>query len=206
MPFPNQHNNEYILAAANEIEWLVYASRGHAAVLFTSYRVMDMVCGHLEKRKMPFPMFRLEKGDIKVIERFKQSGNGVLFAAGAMWEGIDIPGDALSMVVIVKLPFSVPDPIRDYEQTLYRDMSAYKESVIKPEMAIKLKQGAGRVLRTETDTGCIAILDSRANTSGAYHDYILNALPKCQVTDKIEQVERFFREVKPTSYFVQSWD
>jgi ATP-dependent DNA helicase DinG len=110
VPFPDQHGQEYILSVANEVEELIRASNGHAAVLFTSYRAMELVCEHLAERDLPFPMFRLNKGGIKEIERFKKSGNGVLFAAGALWEGIDIPGDALSMLIIVKLPFAVPDP------------------------------------------------------------------------------------------------
>ena len=84
MPFPNQRDNNYILAVANEIEQLVYASHGHAAVLFTSYKVMDMVWEHLDERALPFPMFRMDKGGMREIEKFKRSGNVILFAAGAM--------------------------------------------------------------------------------------------------------------------------
>jgi ATP-dependent DNA helicase DinG len=201
MPFPNQRDKRYILATADEIEQLIHASHGHAAVLFTSYKAMDMVWEHLTERGIPFPMFRLDKGGIREIERFKQSGNGVMFAAGALWEGIDIPGDALSMLIIVKLPFAVPDPIGEYEQTQYADMDEYKERVIKPEMAIKLKQGHGRAVRTETDTSVIAIIDSRANKTGAYRAYALNALPRCYVTDDIKEVEGFFRVKKLSRYF-----
>ena len=178
MPFPNQRDSNYILAAANEIEQLVYASHGHAAVLFTSYKVMDMVWEHLEERNMPFPLFRLDKGGVREIEQFKKSGNGVLFAAGALWEGIDIPGDALSMLIIVKLPFAVPDPISEYERTLYDSMDEYKECVIKPEMLVKTKQGYGRDFRTEKDTGCVAFLDSRMNSNGSCRVYVLNGLPQ----------------------------
>jgi len=80
--------------------------------------MMGIVYSALKKRGIPFPMFRLDKGGVKEIERFKKSGNGVLFASGALWEGIDIPGDALSMLIMVKLPFPVPNPIGKYEQTL----------------------------------------------------------------------------------------
>jgi hypothetical protein len=89
IPFPDQNSDEYILAVANGIEKLIYASHGHAAVLFTSYKAMDKVWEHLSKRSIPFPMFRLGKGSVREIERFKKSGNGILFAAGALWEGID---------------------------------------------------------------------------------------------------------------------
>ena len=201
MPFPNQRDENYILAVANEIEQLICASNGHAAVLFTSYRAMDMVWGHLEDRALPFPMFRMDRGGLHEINKFKRSGNGVLFAAGALWEGIDIPGDALSMLIIVKLPFAVPDPIGEYEQTLYANIAEYKECVILPEMLIKLKQGFGRLIRTETDSGVVAILDSRVNSNGLYRNYVLSGLPKCWVTDSIDDVENFYTAVKAPDYF-----
>lgn len=201
MPFPDQRDPNYILAAANEIEQLVYASHGHAAVLFTSYRVMDMVWAHLAERSLPFPLFRMDKGGVREIERFKQSGNGILFAAGAMWEGIDIPGDALSMLIIVKLPFAVPDPISEYERAQYDSMERYKELVLTPEMLVKLKQGAGRLIRMEFDTGAVALLDSRATKGGAYREIVLNALPERHVTNSLEDIERFFESVKSAEYF-----
>jgi len=202
MPFPDQSNREYILAAANKIEELIYASHGHAAVLFTSYKAMDMVWEHLGERGIPFPMFRLDKGGIREIDRFKKSGNGVLFAAGALWEGIDIPGDALSMLIIVRLPFAVPDPISEYERTLYNGMGEYKELVIKPDMLIKTKQGAGRPIRTETDTAVIAFIDSRMAQDEAYREYVLDGMPDCEVTDDMKVVEGFILLKKSPEYYL----
>jgi ATP-dependent DNA helicase DinG len=144
---------------------------------------------------------RLERGSSAAIEKFKKSKNGVLFASGALWEGIDIPGDTLSMLIIVKLPFQVPDPIGEYEQTLYSSMFEYKNRVIVPEMLIKLKQGFGRLIRALTDTGVVAILDSRANSTGAYRERILATLPDCNVTSVIKKVWQFFRAVKAPGYF-----
>jgi ATP-dependent DNA helicase DinG len=201
VPFPDQNNKNYILATANEIEQLIYASHGHAAVLFTSYKVMDQVWELLKKRNIPFPFFRLDKGGVREIDRFKQSGNGVLFAAGALWEGIDIPGDALSMLIIVKLPFPVPDPISEYERSKYGSPDRYREEVLKPEMLIKLKQGHGRAIRLEKDTAAIAILDCRAGIDGVYRWYVTNGLPKCYVTSDINDVKGFFHVVKPEDYF-----
>jgi Rad3-related DNA helicase len=204
VPFPNQRDMQYIDAVADETERLINAAHGHTAVLFTSYRVMDMVWERLTNRGMDFPMFRLNKGGAGAIEQFKQSGNGVLFASGALWEGIDIPGDTLSMLIIVKLPFSVPDPISEYEQTLYKDMDEYKRFVIVPEMLIKLMQGFGRLIRTETDTGVVAILDCRVGLYGAYRIESLSALPGCNVTAQIRDVERFIKAKKPQDYFKYS--
>jgi ATP-dependent DNA helicase DinG len=202
MPFPDIKSRDYIAAVADEVEKLVIASHGHAAVLFTSYKAMDMVWEKIAARRLQFPLFRLDKGGVREIEKFKQSGNGILFAAGALWEGIDIPGDALSMLIIVKLPFKVPDPVSEYERTLYPNFRAYRDAVILPDMLIKGKQGCGRLIRLETDKGCIAIFDSRANKHGIYRTPLLYALPSCRVTDKISDIADFMREVKPPEYFV----
>jgi ATP-dependent DNA helicase DinG len=146
-------------------------------------------------------MFRLDKGGVKEIERFKQSGNGVLFASGSLWEGIDIPGDPLSMLIIVKLPFQVPDAIGEYERTQYPNFGAYLRSVLIPEMLVKLKQGFGRLIRTETDTGCVAILDCRAAIGAVYHSSIIGALPKCEVTNDIGRAKQHFLDMKSDDYF-----
>ena len=201
VPFPDQQSKAYIDALTDEIEQLIYASNGHAAVLFTSYNTMGLVYAKLHQRGIPFPLFRLDKGGVREIERFKQSGNGVLFASGAMWEGIDIPGDILSMLIIVKLPFAVPDSISEYEQTLYPSFHEYLNTVIMPEMLIKLKQGFGRLIRTERDSGVVAILDSRVSNDGVYRECVLNALPECCVTYDIDDVEHFFEDKKEPSYF-----
>jgi len=200
---PNQGNSDYILSVADEIERLVYASHGHAVILFTSYRAMDKVYQYLKERNLPFPLFRLEKGDVRTVERFKESGNGVLFAAGSLWEGIDIPGDALSLVVIVKLPFPVPDPISEYERSLYDSHHEYQQQVVLHETAIKTKQGQGRGHRTETDTAVIAYLDSRLSPDGQYLAYFgSEVFLDCQVTTDLAAVAKFFNERKPLEYFL----
>jgi len=206
-PFPSNQDADYINAVTDEIERLVQASRGRAVVLFTSHDALGRVYTAMEQRacspgaELPYPLFRMGRGDVAVIERFKQSGNGVLFASGAIWEGIDIPGDILSMLIIVRLPFAVPDPVGEWERTLYRSLDEYKANVVVPEMLIKLKQGFGRLIRTEKDSGCVAILDCRVNMSGAYRNRILAALPPCRVTSDIAEVDRFMRAIKPAAYF-----
>ncbi len=199
-PFPDPRNKAYLEAITGEIEKLVHASNGHAAVLFTSYNAMGNVFSALQKRGMPFPMFRMDKGGVREIERFKHSGNGILFASGSMWEGIDIPGDALSMLIIVKLPFPAPDPISEYERTQYNSFDEYRDCVITPEMLIRLLQGCGRLIRLETDSGVIAILDCRMN--GFYREVSLAALPFCPVTSSISCVEDFYISHKAPEYFM----
>lgn len=203
IPFPDNRNRAYIKAIADEIESLIITAHGHTAVLFTSYNTLGIVHAELKKRGLPFPLICLERGSSSAIEQFKASGNGVLLASGSLWEGIDIPGDTLSMLIIVKLPFAVPDPISEYEQTLYADIDEYKQSVIVPEMLIKLKQGFGRLIRNEKDTGAVAILDSRVNRSGYYRNLVLAALPKIRVTSRIEEIEQFMRMMKVSGYFAQ---
>ena len=201
VPFPDQQDKGYLLAVADEIQRLVTASHGHAAVLFTSYNAMGQVFSILRERELPFPMFRMGKRDTAALDNFKASSNGILFASGSFWEGIDIPGDALSMLIIVKLPFAVPDPIGDYEKTLYPDMMAYKNEALVPDMLVKLKQGFGRLIRTEGDSGVCAILDSRARVGAPYHDRMITALPSCQTASSIDAVRRFLTARKPAAYF-----
>jgi len=202
MPFPDIKNRDYIMAAADETEKLIRAAHGHAALLFTSYKAMDMVYEILEGRGIGFPMFRMDKGGVSAIDRFRESKNGVLFASGAMWEGIDLPGDVLSMLMIVKLPFAVPDPIAEYERTLYNDTVEYINCVVVPEMIIKLKQGFGRLIRHENDTGVVALLDSRVRVNAPYRGRVLRALPDCAVTSDIADVEAFIQIKKGPDYFM----
>ena len=200
-PFPDNKDKYYIASVVNEVERLILAAHGHAVILFTSYNVMGRVHAMLLSRNLPFPLFRLERGGVNAIERFKKSANGVLLASGALWEGIDIPGDTLSLLVIVKLPFAVPDPIGDYERSLCGSMEVYKAKAIVPDMLVKLKQGFGRLIRTETDTGVVAILDSRANSRGAYRERVLAALPECRVTSNMQEISDFMQARKSPAFF-----
>ena len=200
-PYPDNRKTRYINAISSEVERLITATHGHTAVLFTSYRVMEMVYEKIAGRKLGYPLFKLNRSGGGAIARFKNSGNGVLFASGSMWEGIDIPGDILSSLIIVKLPFQVPDPLSEYEREQYASDEEYKRLVILPDMLLKLKQGFGRLIRLESDTGVVAVLDSRARVGGAYRDAVLDALPPCRVTDSVKDVERFIQTVKNKDYF-----
>jgi ATP-dependent DNA helicase DinG len=199
-PFPDNGDPDYIAAVAAEIRRLIIASHGHAAALFTSYKAMDMVHERIAANPLPFPVFRTERGGMSAIEQFKQSGDGVLFATN-LWEGFDVSGDALSLLVIVRLPFAVPDPVSDWERSLYDNFDDYKNSVIIPEMLVKLKQGCGRQIRSESDTGVVAIIDRRVSSRGAYRKPVLDALPRCQVTSNPDDISVFMIEKKPAAYF-----
>ena len=190
--------NQYL---ANQIVRLTAACHGHALVLFTSYRQMRNVYDALGGR-LTFPVFQAGRGQNRTIQKFKESGNGVLFAAGSCWEGIDFPGDMVSLLIIAKLPFPIPDPVSNYERQQYPNLSDYINAEIIPEMQKKLRQGFGRAIRTEQDSCVVAILDERAGIGGRYHDAVLAALPTCPITEKIEDVQQFIREQKRPDYFL----
>ena len=200
-PFPDNNSENYIKSISDEIMKLIEATHGHTAVLFTSYNVMDKVSKIIEREKPDYPLFKLKRGGGNAIERFKEAKNGVLFASGSMWEGVNIPGDLLSSLIIVRLPFQVPDPLSDYERTQYASDAEYKRRVILPDMLLKLKQGFGRLIRTMRDTGVVAILDARVRSDGSYRFSVIDALPKCRITDSIAEVRRFIRAVKNKEYF-----
>ena len=201
VPYPNQKDKAYIESLTNEIERLIRTAHGHSAVLFTNYSVMGRVYKKLQKRGLPFPMFKLERSTSSAIEQFKDSRNGVLFATGSLWEGIDVPGDTLSMLIIAKLPFAAPNKVSEYERSLFSCFIQYLDTVITPEMLVKLKQGFGRLIRTMTDTGVVAILDIRAYFDGTYHMKVVAALPDCEITDDINVVDGFLIKVKPPDFF-----
>ena len=190
--------NQYL---ADQIVRLTAACHGHALVLFTSYRQMRNVYDALGGR-LTFPVFQAGRGQNRSIQQFRQSGNGVLFAAGSCWEGIDFPGDMVSLLIIAKLPFPIPDPVSDYKRQQYPNLRDYINAEIIPEMQKKLRQGFGRAIRTEQDSCVVAILDERAGIGGKYHDAALAALPSCPTTEKIEDVQQFIREQKRPDYFL----
>lgn len=184
---------------AEQIYSLVEATYGHTLVLFTSYSLMGAVYSQL-KGRLPFPLMEVWRNSQDVIRQFKQTQNAVLFAAGSCWEGIDFPGDMASSLIIVRLPFAVPDPLGEAERERYPTLQDYIQAVVIPDMQLKLRQGFGRAIRTETDTCVVSILDYRA--AGRYRQATLEALPPMPVTQKIEDVKQFIRARKGPEYFL----
>ena len=127
----------------------------------------------------------------------------MLFAAGSCWEGVDFPGDMVSSLILPRLPFPVPDPLRQAEQARYPSLEDYLREVILPDMQVKLRQGFGRAIRSETDTCVVSLLDHRAAPGGRYHQAALEALPKIPVTGELAGVAEFIRENKNGEYFAQ---
>ena len=121
--------------------------------------------------------------------KFKKDINSVLFSTGIFWEGIDIKGKSLSNLIIARLPFPVVDPIMEYKKSLYGNKGF--EKVYIPEMLIKLKQGVGRLIRSENDTGIVCILDSRLSK---YEKVVQNTLPIKNIVKNIDDLKQFINE------------
>lgn len=164
---------------AHQIQELINTANGHTLVLFTSYDQMGRVYEKL-KDKFPVPVLQAQRNPQIYLERFKALPNAVLLASGACWEGVDFPGDMVSLLIIVKLPFQVPDPLGEAQRKQYRDLHSYIQAKVVPEMQIKLRQGFGRAIRTETDSCVVAILDPRAAPGKRYHQAVLEALLVCR--------------------------
>ena len=196
-----RENRKEIVRIAKQIIQLVYSAHGHTMVLFTSYSLMGSVC-QLLRGSLPFPMVEVWRHAQEEIRHFKELENAVLFAAGSCWEGVDFPGDMVSSLIIVRLPFAVPDPVREAEKEQYESLGEYIKAVIVPDMQKKLRQGFGRVIRTETDTCVVTILDQRAAEGGKYHGDVLQALPECQMAETLEEVETFIRNRKNVEYYM----
>ena len=200
MPYPDIDNPAYIEAIADQVCKLVYATGGHTAILFTSYKVLSAVYEMTKNKLSAFDLFCMTRSNRTAIQDFKKSPNGVIFASGSMWEGVDCVGDMLSSVVIVKLPFPRRSAVMEQKKAESNDVHDFIRKYATPEMLIKLRQGVGRLIRSESDTGLISILDSRA-ASGEHGKRVANVLQKYPRVHSLDEIEAFFRAVKPKEYF-----
>ncbi|MCI8849541.1 MAG: ATP-dependent DNA helicase, partial [Oscillibacter sp.] len=201
---PRQKAAAYYDALAKEIAALLGAAQGHALALFTSYAAMSAVKERLPGHGLRYPLFTMGRSTIHTTEQFKSSPGSVLLAAGAAWEGFDFPGDCVSLLIIPRLPFAVPDALKEKERENYPTLRLFIRAVVVPKMQIKLKQGFGRAIRTETDTCVVAILDERAAEGKRYSKDVLAALPEMPVTNSLEDVAKFIQQVKSSSYFMEA--
>ena len=196
LPAPN--TPEFTEGVVTAVLPVLEASRGRAFLLFTSLRALEKARGLLveafKQRGWDYPL--LVQGDApknELLARFQRAGNAVLLGSQSFWEGVDVPGEALSVVVIDKLPFQPPDDpvvaarIAHFERGGGKPFMDYQL----PHAAINLKQGAGRLIRSETDRGVLMLCDTRI-VDKPYGKLLLNALPAMTRTRKIEVVQRFF--------------
>lgn len=162
---------------------------------------MSAVKERLREESLPFPLLTLGRNAPHIIEQFRHTPGAVLLATGAAWEGFDFPGDCVSLLIIPRLPFAYPDARKERELEKYSSLHAFIREVAVPEMQIKLRQGFGRAIRTESDTCVIAILDERACRGRRYAQAVSEALPEMRRTGSLREVTRFLREKKQESYF-----
>lgn len=214
-PFDYQHNcllylppdpipldaADYYDQLAAQIRQLAAASHGHAMVLFTSYLAMSAVKERLQAAALPFPVFTMGRRPARTLAAFRAATGSILLATGAAWEGLDFAGDGVSMLIIPRLPFAYPDAVKEKEREDYPNLREFLRSVVVPEMQIKLRQGFGRAIRTETDTCAVAMLDPRAARGRRYFQSMVEALPEMPVTGCLRAVEQFYRDHKDAGYF-----
>jgi ATP-dependent DNA helicase DinG len=184
----------YWSSLLTQLEQLLEASQGRAFILFTSYQAMTKVAQQLIPRVF-YPI--RQQGDLprgKLVDWFKKTPNSVLLATATFWEGIDIPGESLSLVVIDRLPFVTPDdPVHQAKVERMKQTGAdWFGGYTLPQAAIKLKQGVGRLIRSVDDRGVVALLDTRLRTKG-YGNTLLQSLPKAPLTHSLEEVQQFFK-------------
>ena len=199
LPAPNsvEHTNAVVDAALPVLK----ASGGRAFLLFTTLRALNAARERLtalfERDGLAFPV--LVQGDgskTELLLRFRALGNAVLLGSASFWEGVDVPGDALSVVVIDKLPFAPPDdPLLAARLTRLaaEGGNAFMDWQL-PQAAISLKQGAGRLIRTETDRGVLMLCDPRL-TDKPYGRRIWQSLPAMKRTRELADVTAFFERV-----------
>ncbi len=190
---PDPRSPAFTAAAAREIIELLFLTRGRAFVLFTSNQQMRLI---YDRVSMEVPYETLLQGTgprSALLEEFRSTPNAVLFATASFWQGVDVPGDQLSCVIIDKLPFAVPsDPVVEARIAAIRDDGgdAFNSYQV-PQAAIALKQGFGRLIRSRTDRGVLALLDNRISKT-RYGQIFFDSLPPYGFTTNREDVEKFF--------------
>ncbi|MBI4849639.1 MAG: hypothetical protein HY808_13900 [Nitrospirae bacterium] len=189
LPTPDRENSQlFQTESLRVIEGLINASKGRALVLFTSYSHLRFVSENI-KTEYPFKS-QGEMPPARLIDWFKATPDSVLLATATFWQGIDIKGEDLSLVVIVKMPFGSPgDPV--YDERCKRLGSRWFNDLALPSAILQLRQGFGRLIRSSDERGVVAILDGRLVKS-SYGRNIIASLPEMDVVHDIEDVKMFF--------------
>jgi len=193
LPDPRQPN--FSDRAAEEVIRLITATEGRAFVLFTSYSQMDQVYDRV-RGKVRFPLLLQGTAPKTVLlDRFRNQPGAVLFATASFWQGVDVPGEQLSCVIVDRLPFAVPtDPVvMARSRRIDEDGGSSFLDYQVPGAVLALKQGFGRLIRSRSDRGVLALLDPRIRTK-PYGGLFLESLPAYRVTSDIAEVERFMKK------------
>lgn len=172
-------SSAFIRSALLFVKDLILVSKGGVFVLCTSFNQIQLLKNYLEDSCCPFPLFIQGEGNrMDIIQKFKDSRNGVLLGTDSFWEGVDIRGNALRTVILFKLPFRPPnDPVTEtlYELEEKRGGNPFFKIAV-PEAVLKFKQGFGRLLRSQSDRGVIAFLDKRI-IEKKYGKIFIHSLP-----------------------------
>ncbi len=190
---PEPNHPAWLPAMVEQLVELVEAAQGRALLLFTSHRALRYAAEALPGR-VRFPLFiQGQGGKHRLLEAFRAAGDGILLGAASFWEGVDVPGEALSLVVIDRLPFAPPDdPVLSARMAAIRAEGGdpFNDWQL-PQAALTLKQGVGRLIRSTADRGVVALLDPRARNK-PYGRRILAALPPMPHCDDIKTIRGFF--------------
>jgi ATP-dependent DNA helicase DinG len=193
---PDPREPDYARLAAEEIVQLLKATRGRAFVLFTSNQQMRHIYESVRRRIRYPSLLQGTAPRTALLDRFRATPHAVLFATSSFWQGVDVQGQQLSAVIIDRLPFAVPsDPVVAARIRLINEDggNAFTEYQV-PQAVIALKQGFGRLIRSETDRGVLAILDHRI-VRKPYGRVFLESLPAYAQTNRLEDVKSFMREL-----------
>jgi ATP-dependent DNA helicase DinG len=191
---PDPREADFVDLAASEILSLLRITGGGAFVLCTSLRMMQQLHHACAPALSTPPLLQGMAAKSELLETFKARGDAVLFASASFWEGVDVPGDALRLVVIDKLPFEVPsDPlVRARCERIEAMGEAPFMNYLVPQAALSLKQGFGRLIRTAKDRGIVAVLDKRLTSKG-YGRVFLRSLPDASRCHSLEEVRAFWQ-------------
>jgi ATP-dependent DNA helicase DinG len=195
LDLPGPNSPDFAVKASDRIMNMLEISSGRALVLFTGYSNMNIVYQRI-KEGLPYRI--LKQGDApksRLLEEFRDDTHSVLLATGSFWEGVDVPGESLSCLIVDKLPFDSPgDPLvaARIEAIREREGNPFMEYQL-PSAIISLKQGLGRLIRKRSDRGGLSILDNRIIKS-RYGRLFIESLPEMPVTHELEEVQRFFKQ------------
>jgi ATP-dependent DNA helicase DinG len=192
---PEPQHPDFLDGVCQIIPYLLKTTEGRAFVLFTSHRNMEEVYARMQKEGFAFKL--LKQGDashLELLQTFREDVHSVLFATHSFWEGVDVEGEALSLVIIDKLPFASPDdPVIRARLKLLESQGRdpFADWTV-PQAAITLRQGFGRLIRSQRDTGIVAILDSRV-TRKRYGQVFLDSLPPAPVVFQAKDVRQWWQ-------------